>query len=927
MQRRLTEIFDEGPPTLLPRIRLITDLGQMAWPGVPPAVPPLRRRLELTQLVGGLLDKMPDLAPRSAVYDLADSLAALMDEMQGEGVSPDALRNLDVRDASGHWQRALAFVNLVEAHVGPDADFPDPEARQRRIVEALTARWDTEPPDHPVIVAGSTGSRGTTAHFMRAVARLPQGAVVLPGFDREMPAEVWSGLKDALSGEDHPQFRFARFLDLVAVQPSDVGDWHDAAPPDPARNRLISLALRPAPVTDQWRTEGPRLGEPAVATRNITLMEAPSPRAEAAAIALILRGAAEDGRRAALITPDRMLTRQVTAALDRWGIVPDDSAGHPLPLTAPGRLLRHVAEALGRELTAETLLTLLKHPLTATGAGDRGPHLIATRELELFLRRRGAPYPGPSDLRRFAKERPERAPWVEWVVGSFDGLDRIGVDSLARHVDRHVAVTEALARGPGGGDTGELWRKEAGEAAFRQVEALKREADSGGEMPPDEYAALFNAILQGGEVRETVETYPGIMIWGTLEARVQGADLVIAAGLNEGIWPEAPAPDPWLNRRMRHAVGLLLPERRIGLSAHDFQQAVSAPEVVLSRTVRDAEAVTVPSRWLNRLTNLLGGLSDGGEAALRGMRERGQAWIARAALLDAPQDSQPPARRPSPRPPVDARPKRLSITSVQTLIRDPYAIYARQVLGLNALDPLRQSPDAPLRGTILHRILERFVNEVALTDPEADRAALLGIADEVLAADAPWPAARRLWRAKLSRVADWFLDGERERRGAAVPVGLEAKGELAFPALDLTLRGKLDRVDRGDDGKLTIYDYKTGSVPSPKQIEHFDKQLFLAALMAEAGALSGLPAAPVSTVAHIGLGAKPKISAHALEPGDLERVRAEFERLAGAYRQRSRGYTSRRAVFMRGDAGDYDHLARYGEWDETDPAAPEDVGA
>ena len=55
-----------------------------------------------------------------------------------------------------------------------------------------------------------------------------------------------------------------------------------------------------------------------------------------------------------------------------------------------------------------------------------------------------------------------------------------------------------------------------------------------------------------------------ILIWGTLEARVQGADLLILAGLNEGSWPEAPKPDPWLNRALRHRAGLLLPERRIG---------------------------------------------------------------------------------------------------------------------------------------------------------------------------------------------------------------------------------------------------------------------------------------------------------------------------------------------------------------------------
>jgi ATP-dependent helicase/nuclease subunit B len=315
--------------------------------------------------------------------------------------------------------------------------------------------------------------------------------------------------------------------------------------------------------------------------------------------------------------------------------------------------------------------------------------------------------------------------------------------------------------------------------------------------------------------------------------------LSIAAGLNEGIWPEAPKPDPWLNRRMRlHDAGLLLPERRIGLSAHDFQQAITAPEVILSRAIRDAETVTVPSRWLNRLTNLLEGISTTARPRWTTCARAARSGCpAHGGMLDRPKAAQPPAPRPAPRPPRAARPKRLSITRVQTLIRDPYAIYADSVLSLRPLDPLRQGPDAPLRGTVLHKVFERFVGEVTLTDRDADRARLMAIADEVLEADAPWPAARRIWRAKLARVADWFLDGEEIRRATDSPLALERKGEMHFDTLDLTLTGKLDRVDLRPDGTLAIYDYKTGQVPTDKQIRHFDKQLYLAAMMAEAGML------------------------------------------------------------------------------------------
>ncbi|MDJ0628520.1 MAG: double-strand break repair protein AddB [Rhodobacter sp.] len=936
MHRRMQGLFDQGPARLLPRLRLITDLAaDTALADIPRAVSPLQRRLELSQLVARLLEQEPDLAAPAALYDLADSLANLMDEMAGEGVSSADIRGLDVSDQSGHWQRSLRFVTLVDdflnGSLGLDAD-----ARQRAVVERLADRWRHDPPQHPILVAGSTGSRGTTALFMQAVAKLPHGALILPGFDFDMPVEIWGQMGEAAAAEDHPQFRYRRLMQTLDLQPGDIRRWVDTPPPNPDRNRLMSLALRPAPVTDGWMTDGPRLRGITSAAASMTLVEAPSVRAEASAIAMALRKAAEDGRVAALITPDRVLTRQVSAALDRWGIVPDDSAGRPLPLTAPGRFLRHVADLFGERLTSEKLLTLLKHPLTNTGSEDRGAHLLYTRELELNLRRYGPPFPRRHDLIAWAFGRDAGQDtgcqtWATWLSDLIDGLDRVGSRSLAQHLDRHIRTAEGLSAGPRGTGTGALWDAAAGEEAVRRIAELRQAAGYGGSLSARDYSSLFNSVLQRGEVREATVAHPHVMIWGTLEARVQGADLVILGGLNEGVWPEPPAPDPWLNRTLRQRAGLLLPERRIGLAAHDFQQAIAAEEVILTRSVRDAEAQTVPSRWINRLTNLLDGISGEGSAALQSMRNRGQKWLSLADRLDHPPKdlcaAMPPATRPSPQPPVDARPKELSITEIQTLIRDPYAVYARRILGLRPLDPLQRLPDAPMRGTVLHKVLERFVSEAPVSDAEEARTRLLDIADAVLTTEAPWPAAQRMWRAKLMRIADWFIAGEIDRQSQRSPIALEARGHLDLADLDLRLVGKIDRIDRAFGSALAIYDYKTGAPPTQDQQLHFDKQLALAAVMAELGTIEGLEPAHVCEVAYIGLGENPRLEARMLDRGDIPQTLAELRRLIAAYRQRTRGYTSKRAVMHQIYGGDYDHLARYGEWDTNHDPDPVEVGA
>src|SRR6056297_1284132 len=340
MLRRLQSLYLARGPGFLPRLRTVAGLSEASdLAGLEPAMPPLRLRLKLADLVRRLIDRDPELAPRSAIYPLADSLADLMGEMFEERVTPEAIAGLDMGAQSGHWARSQAVLGVVEEFFGGDAALTA-EARQARLVDRLTRQWADAPPDHPVLIAGSTGSRGATARLMDAVSRLPHGAVVLPGLDRDMPASVWTQLTEGrrrpgLGGEDHPQYRLARVAGAAGLSPAAIPDWAPSfAPASAARNRLVSLALRPAPVTDQWREEGPRLKGLSEALRTVTYLEAPNPQTEATAIALGLREAAENGTRAALVSPDRNLTRQVAAALDRWNITPDDSAGEPLGLTA-----------------------------------------------------------------------------------------------------------------------------------------------------------------------------------------------------------------------------------------------------------------------------------------------------------------------------------------------------------------------------------------------------------------------------------------------------------------------------------------------------------------------------------------------------------------------------------------------------------------
>lgn len=921
----------------LPRIRTLDDLADDPGAGAPPpAVDPARRLLTLTRLTAAALAQAPALGPPAAAPALAEALGALLDETGRERASLDALDGVAPEAHAERWALTLDFLRIVreawpailEAQEGGATEA---EARRAAAVAALAARWRAAPPGGVMVAAGSTGSRAVTAAFLAAVARAPQGAVVLPGFDPALAAEVWSDI-----GEEHPWGCIRRLLDGLGVAPQDVPWWTEETGAERAaaapRRRLIAQALRPAPVTDAWIGALSGMRESVVAaTAGLVIAEADDPRLEAGAVALALREALETpGATAALVTPDRELARRVAAALARWDIRPDDSGGRPMALTPPAMFLKLVAGLAFGPFDAVMLTALLKHPLAGGGAeGDRSARraqLRAAQGFEIGVLRRAPGLAGLAQARaaldREARRRAERgaAPLPDQtpVIATLDALIALGETgpTLAAMAAAHLATAEALA-GPA------LWARGAGAAVRAAAEGFSRAAEVYGPCAPGDYPRLFATCL-GGAVREDAYVADArVSIWGPLEARMQRADLVVLGGLNEGVWPKAPPPDPWMNREMRAALGLAPAERLTGLAAHDVLTAACGPRVLLTRALRSGGAPTTRSRWLERLTTLLTGVDAG---RLAEMRAEGDRLVRLAAMISGPTEAERaaarPAARPRPRPPVEHRPRRLSATQVEALIRDPFEIYARKVLRLEALHPVGRETDARDRGEALHAALERLA-DMPGESPEEIAAAFDAAADAALEDAAAGPAQRRLWRARLRRARETFCVEEAARRAAARDSRQEVVGAREAPGVDFTLTARADRIDILEDGDAAIYDYKTGSPPSQSQVEKFSPQLPLEAAILKAGGFEGLPAATSARLAYIGLGGLRGAARDAAsDPAAMaDEAWEKLLRLVERYRDPAQPYTAHARVKILREARDYDHLARFGEWEDGEAEA------
>lgn len=881
---------------------------------------------------------------------LARDLARLMDEIETEGTDWGKLATLVSGNLAGWWQVTLDFLGIVTDNwpkLLAERNRSNPAAHRSALIRLEAARLRRNLPAGPVIAAGSTGSIPATAELLAVIASLPSGAVVLPGLDRELDDASFAaisalGARPATLG--HPQYGLAKLIDGIGIARRDVEPIGAAATPLALRAALVGEALRPAETTERWTETRPRFTATDLeqALAGVTLVEAANERDEAAAIAIALKRAVEmPGKRAALVTGDRALARRVSTELLRFGVVADDSGGTPLVNTPAASLLRLALQAAFRPGDPVGLLSLLKHPLL--GLGLERHALRKTAELiELVALRGGTGRPDIASLSALFEARlaglgdDSRPPFwfprltVNGIEQAQDVLGRLAealapLTAMRGDKDADIATLtrasvetlESLGRAPDGSLAG-LYGGDAGEKLADLLRWLIAAASpfifAAGEWPD-----VLEALIAPETVKPAHGTDRNIAIWGALEARLQSVDTLVVGGLNEGVWPRKPESDRFMSRLMKTGIDLEPPERRIGLAAHDFQMAMGSKEVVLTRSARSGDAPAVPSRWLQRILTFIG------KDPAMGLRQRGDALLVWARALDAG-ERQEFATRPQPKPPLSLRPQHFSVTEIETLRRDPYAIYARRVLSLMPLDPLIRDPGAAERGTLFHEILHLFSRRVE--DPrEPGALAALIEAGRLCFADAALPPdIEAVWWPRFEKLAANIIEWEHGRAEAVARRFAEERAEKTIVGrTGVTLSGYADRVDLLAGGMADILDYKTGSSPSKAQAHTLlSPQLALEGALLRRGAFKELGICEPSQLAFVRLKPNGEVFEESIleynrkprTANDLsEEAWARLERLLFHYADPNTGYLSRALPFREGEAdGDYDHLARVLEW-------------
>lgn len=931
--------LSQGGAMLLPRMDAVTDIDTEEMSilygeagGLKQPISSLRRLFLLTRLVIAAqeeLTKGKKLALAQAIK-LARALTELIDEVQTEGLDFSALQNLVPEDLAEHWQVTTDFLKIVTAawpDVLADEGKLDPAEYRNAVIREQIRIWHRDKPQNMIIAAGLTGTVPAVSELIAAISGLDNGVVFLSGIDQQMDEDTWLKLK-----EDHPQYAFSRLLKHMSVERKSIdSEICNTLPSALGRAAMLCEVMRPIDTLEDWHSPSPQLVKICEqAIKGMRRVEAVSANDEAKVIALAIREVLETpGKTIALITPDRELAGRVSSCLTRWQVQVDDSAGRPLATTPTGVFLRLLAECAAENLAPDKLLALLKHPFTACGI-ERGRLLTLTRKLEKELLRGQRPLPGFDGLRKAIGERAKLgkntnglSEFVDRLEGRLGNLvaalNRDGPCSLIDLISLHAKTAEALSATTDTDTTPNLWKNDDGRAMAEFIAECLGAARDFPLIQPSVYANMFEALIEGKVVRRTYGTHPRASILGPLEARLQHFDHVILAGLNEGTWPGASLSGPWMSRPMRKKFGLPQPEFHIGIAAHDFVTAACAENVMITRSTKSKDAKTVPSRWLSRMDALLKSM---GLEKLPYKNASGLVFWAEE--IDRP-ESFCPVSPPSPRPPLHARPRKLSVTEIETWMRDPYALYAKHILGLRKLDPIDQEPGVAEKGQFIHKALELFVKNHPSDLPRDPHEKLLELGRQSFGEMLEHPEVWTFWWPRFRKIAGKFVEWEEEQRTSAKNLGVEIKGSMKFntPGGEFTLTAKADRIDFRVDNGLIIIDYKTGSLPRVKDVVGgTSPQLPLEGLIAVEGGFETIECPgilQVNKLIYLKLGGtdEPVEDRNIKEPDVSAAITCAADglrRLITLFDNHSTPYLSQPCADWLPKHSDYEHLARVREW-------------
>lgn len=743
-----------------------------------------RRQILMTQLIQSHFKNLS----LSRAFSWAEKLLSLLDKIQVERLSLENIDSIVREDLNQHYQSTLSFLNLIKHH-WPNIIQAEgkPESRPHKIKQLdqfITTLKDRK--KGRIFAIGTTGSLPTTRKLLQEINKHPNGHILFQG----IPAyteEQWNEID-----ETHAAFGFKQTLKELETDPQTIKTIGKKS----NREICIEKAFLPANHTGNWQNL--EINNTHI-FHGLHKIEASKIQIEALSIALAVLDQKTQKKKTLIVTSDRDLISHVQHAFSRLGLILEDSVQPALTETPLGQSFEKYITVLNED-TPQNILTLLKTESVPFDEND-------LNQLEIFWR----------------TTRPESA--IKESIPVFLSLtekDKIKIQhgyDIFEKIDKKKFVFDGEEKTFA--DHLDLLLqnfKDLTQHATTAFDTLFEDIKSSGEdwvISAKDFLKVLPTFLQKLSIKKTFNTEADALVLGPIEARMQEADLIILSGLNENNFPRPTQDDPILNEAMRIAIGLPSLSRKIGLMALDFASIFSKENVLLTRTTTNGGSPTQPSRFIERIEALLGSK----------MPE--SPYLEQAIVLDTGKTDITQTIA-SFNPPIESRPNKLSASSVEMWMRDPYAFYAKYILKLYAPDDFETKKESLLFGNIIHDALENLAKLNTWSEKEILSALQKGIQPLHLSI-----SQKLFWIKKAEKIARFLSAYETD-----LPPHkkfIEIWGEIVLSE-KIKLTAKADRIQTYDDGTFEIIDYKTGALPSVKEmISGLSPQLPLEALIAERG--------------------------------------------------------------------------------------------
>jgi len=769
--------------TLLPQMIALYDMDDFAT-DLPEAISDWERLFLLTRLC----QAKPNLKETPKAFQVALSLAELLDLSYQYQVDFSHLSDLVTgENFAQHWQETIEFLDIIHTawpQILKEKNLIDRQDKLQRII--LEKAKSIQNSDDYVIIAGLTADLPSVAELMKKIKI--KGDIFLDGVDKNYI------LSDNNPEENHPQYLIVKTLKKLEISPNEV--VFKTKPTD--TEEFIEQSFR----SDIWQKS--TIEQKCL--DNIKYIMANTAEQEALTIALLLRQSLQTkDKTASFVTTDRTLARRVIAQMKRWQIHLDDSAGIPFKHTPTGSFLLQILNLAENFEDKTQMLALFKHPLFAN-AQEPTKMRMDIKNAEKNARR---------EHTDFSFQFSDKAK---------DFFDLFKTDQLVNTKElliKHLSLAEEFAQtdNQSGGEI--LWQSPFGKQLYQMLQDILKDIEILPTISTHQYANFFNTLIAFQQARQPYGYHQRLKVLGPIEARFTHTDLCIIGGLNEQVFPPLADTGPWLNRPMRKQLGLPNAEARITTLAHDFMHVMGAKEIILTRSVKNGGAPTVPSRFLQRLQMT---------AQINDLQI--PTFVAHLAdLVDTPDEKQAIVR-PCPCPKAETRPTKLSVTNVELLKRNPYAIYAKYILSLYPLDDWDKPAKGAQYGQALHETMAELIN---LSAKDFNEKEALTIFRQALKKNLLPKSDCIFYESQFkSCVLPFVLKQQEELKKQRIPSYTEIKGECSFNINNkpFTLTARVDRIDLSDQNTAKVIDYKTGSPPAFSEVvKGISPQLTLEAWM------------------------------------------------------------------------------------------------